>query len=155
VIGSSHPVIRRGHSSDLPAVAALLREAKLPTQELASASGLRVWVLEIEGKLAGAVALQGTDPTSRLLRSLVIAPSRHRRGLGQALVAHVESDASALGIGLLVLLTETAQALFHRLGYQVIERSAVPEALRQSAEFRSLCPASAVCMSKALRPRHG
>lgn len=36
------------------------------------------------------------------------------------------------------------------LGYAVIDRAYVSEELRQSAEFRSLCPASAVCMSKAL-----
>ncbi|HEY6434123.1 MAG TPA: GNAT family N-acetyltransferase [Acetobacteraceae bacterium] len=101
------------------------------------------------------MGLEGTASAGRLLRSLAVAPSHQRRGLGQALVARVESEAQAHGIERLLLLTETAQALFHKLGYAVIERSAVPEQLRQSAEFRSLCPASAVCMAKALSPRRG
>jgi amino-acid N-acetyltransferase len=47
-------------------------------------------------------------------------------------------------------LTETAQAFFQRLGYTAIDRARVSDHVKQSAEFRSLCPDSAVCMSKAL-----
>jgi amino-acid N-acetyltransferase len=147
--------IRTSASSDLAAVTALLHSASLPIEDLETAPGLKLWVLEVEGELAGAVGLEGTGIAGRLLRSFAVAPSYRGRGLGQALVAHVESDASDLGIERLVLLTETAQRLFQRLGYEVIERSAVPEPLRQSAEFRSLCPVSAVCMSKTLSARRG
>jgi amino-acid N-acetyltransferase len=155
VTRSALPPIRASVSSDLSAVAALLHDAKLPIEDLATAPGLKLWVLEIEGQLAGAVGLEGTANAGCLLRSLAVAASYQRRGLGQALVAHVESDARAHGIKRLVLLTETAQPLFQKLGYEVIERSAVPEPLRQSAEFRSLCPASAVCMAKNLSPCRG
>jgi amino-acid N-acetyltransferase len=155
VIGLLQPAIRRGQSSDLAAVAALLREARLPTDDLSSAPCLSLWVLEIEGELAGAVALEGIEPRSRLLRSLVIVPTHQHRGLGRDLVAQVEREARAEGIEQLVLLTETAQSLFDRLGYEVIERTAVPESLRQSAEFHSLCPASAVCMAKRLGATRG
>jgi amino-acid N-acetyltransferase len=55
-----------------------------------------------------------------------------------------------------VLLTETAEKFFRAIGYEVIDRRHVPEEIKQSAEFRSLCPASAVCMSKLLAsPRAG
>lgn len=151
MIGLLQPVIRRGGALDLPAVAALLRVARLPADDLASVPGLNMWVLELDGKLAGAAALEGTESTGRLLRSVVIAPAHQRRGLGRDLVAQVEREARDEGIEQLVLLTETAQALFARLGYKVIDRAAAPESLLQSAEFRSLCPASAVCMAKRLR----
>jgi amino-acid N-acetyltransferase len=72
--------------------------------------------------------------------------------LGQKLVARVEHDAKAEGIERLVLLTETAETFFLRLGYEVTDRSNVRDELKQSAEVRSLCPVSAVCMTKALRP---
>jgi amino-acid N-acetyltransferase len=49
-----------------------------------------------------------------------------------------------------VLLTETAETFFRRLGYEAIDRHYVSEDLKQSAEFRALCPASAVCMTKSL-----
>jgi len=150
--GVPQPTIRHCRSSDWAAVVALLQSAGLPVEDLTSAPGLKIWVLETQGELAGAVALEGTESTGRLLRSLVVATGYQRRGFGQALLARVESEARDEGVERLVLLTETAQHLFHRLGYEVIERAAVPESLRQSAEFRSLCPVSAVCMAKQLNP---
>jgi amino-acid N-acetyltransferase len=142
--------IRRGGPADLPTVLALLQRAMLPTDDLTSAPGLQTWVLEVDSKLAGAIGLEGAGSAARLLRSLVVTPSHQRRGLGHSLVARVESDARAEGVQQLVLLTETAGGFFRQLGYQVIERSAAPQPLQQSAEFRSLCPASAVCMAKTL-----
>ncbi len=87
-----------------------------------------------------------------LLRSLAVAPSHRQRGLGQQLVARLERDARANGVEQLVLLTETAEKFFRAIGYEPIDRGYVPEEIKQSAEFRSLCPASAVCMSKSLVP---
>jgi N-acetylglutamate synthase-like GNAT family acetyltransferase len=142
--------IRRGERADLAAIRGLLERAKLPTDDLASAPGLQTWVLEVTGDLAGAVALEGARSAARLLRSLVVAPPHQGRGLGQSLVARVECDARAEGVQQLVLLTETAQGFFGHLGYRIIERSAAPEPLQQSGEFRFLCPASAVCMAKSL-----
>jgi amino-acid N-acetyltransferase len=59
-------------------------------------------------------------------------------------------DSRQAGIRRLVLLTETAASFFERLGYAVIDRQSVGAAVKESAEFRSLCPASAVCMTKSL-----
>jgi amino-acid N-acetyltransferase len=50
----------------------------------------------------------------------------------------------------LVLLTQSAALFFQRQGYRVVERSGVPRAVQMSEEFRSLCPASATCMTKSL-----
>ncbi len=69
---------------------------------------------------------------------------------GSALVVQLESDARAAGVGKLVPLTQTAETFFRRLGYQNIDRRHVSDDMRQCAEFRSLCPASASYMAKAL-----
>ena len=146
----SNAAVRRGRPCDFEAVLALLQRAKLPTDDLTGAPDLQTWVLEVEHDLAGAIALEGAGSGARLLRSLVVAPGHQRRGLGHSLVARVESDARAEGVQQLVLLTETARGFFSQLGYRVIERSLAPQQLQQSAEFRSLCPDSAVCMAKSL-----
>lgn len=146
----SPSAIRRGRPSDFEAVLALLQRAKLPTDDLNSAPGLQTWVLELERDLAGVIALEGEGCAARLLRSLVVAPAHQRRGLGRSLIARAEGEARAQGVQELVLLTQTAQDFFSRLGYRVIERGVAPQQLQQSAEFRSLCPASAVCMAKSL-----
>jgi len=109
-----------------------------------------MWVLEARDSLLGVIALErfGTDA---LLRSLAVAPEYRKRGLGHELVARLEQDAQADGVEQLVLLTQTAEPFFRNLGYDIIDRRCVSEELKQSAEFRSLCPASAVCMRKAIR----
>jgi amino-acid N-acetyltransferase len=146
---SLQPAIRPGHSADLAAVSALLKGAGLPTDDLASASDLHLWVLEAEGDVIGAIAIEHFG-ASALLRSLVIVPAYRQRGLGHRLVAQLEQDVQEKGVEQLILLTETAESFFRRNGYEVIERRYVPEEVAQSAEFRSLCPASAVCMAKVL-----
>jgi amino-acid N-acetyltransferase len=148
---SSQPTIRRGQDADLVAVLALLQGAGLPTADLTSATGLHMWVLLDKESLIGVVGMERFGARA-LLRSLAVAPSYRQRGMGHQLVARLEREAQADGVEQLVLLTETAEKFFRVVGFEVIERRYVPEEIKQSAEFRSLCPVSAVCMSKLLTP---
>ena len=141
--------IRRGRATDLPAVLALLESARLPTADIVSVNELPMWVLEEKGAIVGVIALQRFGAEA-LLRSLAVAPEYRNRGFGAQLVAQLEESALADNIQQLVLLTETAETFFRSLGYSVIDRHHVSDALKQSTEFRSLCPASATCMSKTL-----
>ena len=146
---SLQPAIRPGHSADLAAVIALLEGAGLPTDDLTTASDLHLWVLEAGGDVVGAIGIERFG-ASALLRSLVIAPAYQRHGFGARLVAQLEHEIRGRGVQQLILLTETAESFFRRRGYDVIERRHVPGNVRRSAEFRALCPASAVCMTKVL-----
>jgi amino-acid N-acetyltransferase len=148
------PSIRRGLSTDVPAMAALLQGAGLPTADLRSAQGLQLWVLEAQDRILGAIALERFS-TDALLRSLIVVPEMRKRGYGYRLVAQLEQDAQADGVEQLVLLTETAEPFFRGLGYDVIDRRCASDEMKQSAEFRSLCPASAVCLRKALHRSSG
>jgi amino-acid N-acetyltransferase len=131
---------------DPPAVVALLSTAGPPVVDLETAP-LR-FIFAREGhQVAGAAALE-TYGHLGLLRSLVVARAYRKRGPGDALVTAVESDALASGVTLLVLLTQTAVALFRKRGYRKAERDAVPAEVRRSARFCSRFPASAECMTK-------
>ncbi|MNR54976.1 acetyltransferase [compost metagenome] len=85
-----------------------------------------------------------------LLRSLAVAPEARGSGLGQALVRFAEREAAARHIGRLYLLTNTAAPFFAKLGYQATARETAPPAIRRSAQFSGLCPASASFLSKRL-----
>jgi len=50
------------------------------------------------------------------------------------------------GVRRIYLLTETADRFFPRFGFRRIVRDQVEPAVRQSVEFRSVCPESAVVM---------
>ena len=147
---SLQAAIRPLQATDVPAVLALLQSVRLPTSDLSDNQRMMMWVSEAQDVHVGVIALERFG-SEALLRSLAVAPEHRKRGLGRALVAHLERAARSDGIERLVLLTETAEKLFLFLGYSVIDRRSVSEALRQSAEFRSLCPVSAVCMSKTLQ----
>ncbi len=129
----------------------LLDGAGLPTADLTSALGLQLWVLEEgDSSIMGTIALERSSGNEALLRSLVIVPASRGRGFGQQIVARVEKDSRQAGIHRLILLTETAKSFFERLGYSVIDRQSISGAVKESAEFHSLCPASAVCTAKSL-----
>ena len=134
---------------DVAAVRALLAAAGLPVADLTAASLADFWGCRAGEELAGAIGLERYGAVA-LLRSLAVAPDWQGRGLGAALLAHAERAARQRGIAALYLLTATAAAFFARRGYVRIPREAAPPALRQTAEFAALCPASAVCLTKPL-----
>lgn len=139
--------VRPATAADNGAIVALLQAASLPTQDLGAGGTVQFWVAEEGGRLLGAVGLERHGDAG-LLRSLVVAPAARNRGIGTALVACLERTAAGMGVSRLVLLTGTAERFFRARGYSVVERNSVRDAVGTSAEFRSLCPASAVCMSR-------
>jgi len=148
------PSIRRSRAQDLEAVRLLLSEAGLPTADLSSAPGLRCWVLEAGVAVVGVIGLECSG-NGGLVRSLTVAQPYRAQGWGRELLAALEREACALGIRQLVLLTETAEGFFAARGYAAIDRCYVPGELKESEEFRSLCPASAICMTKSLESSDG
>jgi len=148
-MNQARPCIRRGSPADLSAIESLLQSAGLPADDIRGISGLQTWVVEAGGSLRGAIALEPFGDAG-LLRSLAIVPDARQQGLGRRLVARLESDARAAGVRTLVLLTQTAEVFFRDLGYQAVSRDDVSNAVKSSAQFRSLCPASATCMSKVI-----
>ena len=79
-----------------------------------------------------------------------MAPDQRGTGVGTSLVHAVEGLARDRGATSLILLTETAEPWFSRLGYAVIDRSKVPVDVARSVEFETACSTSAVAMQRAL-----
>lgn len=140
--------IREAGHDDLDAIRRLLERNALPTADLAT-SRPAFLVAEAGPGIVGAGGFEAFGATG-LLRSVVVEESLRGTGLGRAIVDAVERAAGRRGLTGLVLLTETAPDFFSRLGYEDVARDAVPVALRESAEFKSLCPQTARCMRKRL-----
>lgn len=140
--------LRAADSRDTQGICLLLQRNGLPTSDLASSRP--EFVVAHEGAdLVGAGALERFGAVA-LLRSVVVTAERRGTGLGQRIVRELEQRARASGVEELVLLTQTAAPFFERHGYRVIERGTADSAVQASEEFRSLCPASSICMLKAL-----
>jgi amino-acid N-acetyltransferase len=142
--------IRAGTPHDQARIREFLETANLPTGDFDEAKPqFVVATAEDTDELVGTGALQLFGRVA-LLRSVAVVPRFHRSGLGRGIVAELERLAREAGVKDLVLLTTTAREFFERLGFAVIGRQSAPEEAQRSAEFSSLCPASAVCMSKYL-----
>lgn len=145
--------IRDATSSDFTAVERLLLASKLPVDGVReNFSGFVV--AEEDGAIAGAIGLEQYG-TAALLRSAVVSPADRGSGVGRRLVERVLQRANEEGIDDLYLLTTTAEKYFPRFGFTPTTRSAVPESVKASVEFRGACPDTAVVMSRRLGERAG
>jgi N-acetylglutamate synthase-like GNAT family acetyltransferase len=128
--------------------AALIRTG-LPAADVGEA-GLLFWRFETLNDVPvgfGGLEIHGSDA---LLRSLVILPPLRDIGLGRAIVEVLETEAAARQCQTVYLLTTAQAEFFSRLGYAPCARGEVPEAIRASREFASLCPADAAVMVKRM-----
>jgi len=142
------PALRAASPSDLPEVERLLTAAGLPLAGVVAALPTFT-VADVGGSLVGVAGLEVCCDNA-LLRSVAVAPEWQGRGLGRALVARVIADAESRGVRALYLLTTTAEHYFPSFGFVRTSRDQVPEDVRASAEFRGVCPSSAVVMERPI-----
>jgi amino-acid N-acetyltransferase len=145
---SEGATLRPARADDLAAVERLLTESKLPFDGVADA--LSTFIVAESGKELVGVAGLEVCCDNALLRSVAVAPEWRSRGVGRELVMRIVADAESRGIHALYLLTLTAERYFPSFGFRTIAREAVPEDVRATEEFRSMCPASATVMVRPL-----
>ena len=140
--------IREATDRDLDAVESLLTANDLPLDGVKENFSSFV-VAEDKGEIAGAIGLEKFGSVA-LLRSAVVSRQYRGSGIGRRLVEQLLEQASDEGIEELFLLTTTAEKYFPRFGFSRTARSAVPAAVKASAEFQRACPDSAVVMARRL-----
>lgn len=143
---ADEPRVRPATPSDLAAVEQLLTASGLPLDGVREALPTFI-VAEAGADVVGVAGLEVCCDNA-LLRSVAVSPSWRSHGLGRALVTRIISDAEARGIHALYLLTTTADRYFPSFGFREISRDAVPADVRDTAEFRDACPASATVMCR-------
>ena len=141
--GESPRRIREGAGGDVEALVATIRSAfgevagrlglneqNCPTHasnctadwiEKDMGRGIRYFVLEIDGRIAGSVALEKVRPGLCNLERLAVLPECRGRGFGKALVEHVLAEAVATGcrdIRIGIIASEAGlKAWYGRLGF--------------------------------------
>jgi len=126
----------------------LLAASDLPAEDVRSGPG-RFYVAAAGSDVAGVGGLELYD-TAGLLRSVAVRESERGEGVGTAICEALEETARDEGVWTLYLLTTTAPGFFAARGYEEVERSEAPPALRETTQFEELCPATAVCMRTGL-----
>lgn len=145
----SMPTLRQALADDWNAVRELLLASDLPVDDLGPDRLDRFLIAEHDGAIVGLIGLEVLGMAG-LLRSLVVEKNARRAGLGGKLVGALESAAQAAGIAELWLLTIDAERFFERHNFEIVDRTAAPDAIRSSDEFQALCPETAFLMRKSL-----
>jgi amino-acid N-acetyltransferase len=140
------PRVRSAAPGDLPAVERLLTASGLPLDGVAESFDTFV-VAEAGSELVGVAGLE-IRCDNALLRSVAVRPEWRSHGVGRAVVTRAIADAEARGLRALYLLTTTAERYFPSFGFHTISRDDVPAEIRETAEFRDACPASATVMCR-------
>lgn len=133
---------------DFEEIRNLLKSAKLPFEDVENGIG-HFLLARKQKELIGCVGLQvcGEDA---LLRSLAVSESVRNQGLGEALLLEILEYASRLKLNHIYLLTTTAENFFKKYGFANLDRTKAPDAIRETSEFSSVCPSTAIFMRKHL-----
>ena len=141
-------VVDRLHTDDVTHLLKMLSQAGLPVSGVTELVDQFLVVKEGDVVVgAGVIEPHGADG---LLRSIVVHPKYQGKGVGQMLVKSLIAQTNRD----LYLLTETAEHFFVRFGFELVSREEAPAELRDSEEFRCLCPESASFMKRTVHPRN-
>ena len=127
----------------------LLAACNLPTSDIEAAYLKHFFGCGGEDHPKGVIGVE-LHGKEGLLRSLAVEKGTRGRGCGKRLVTEAEQYAAENGVRSLYLLTTTAENFFQALGYAKVERALVPQVIRSTSEFSTLCPVSSAVMVKQL-----
>jgi amino-acid N-acetyltransferase len=125
----------------------LIAACGLPVEDIGEDS---TFVAAREGMNVRGVAGIQRLGAAALLRSVAVDPAWRGKGIAQALCDAAMRRANEHGVRRLFLLTTDAQRFFTKLGFVAVDREALPPEVRETAQFRDLCPQSAIAMERDL-----
>ncbi len=129
-------------------VATFLAGAGLPANDLPEDLP-HFFKAEIGNALAGTVGLEMYGRFA-LLRSLAVSERFRSQRIGEQLYGAALKYAVENGVRELFLITTTADRYFAKFGFAGIDRETAPPEIRQTAQFRDICPSSATVMRLVL-----
>lgn len=125
----------------------LLKKNNLPTEDINA--GTQLFVVEENDRVLATVAVE-YDYHDALLRSLSVSQEKRNSGIGKQLVDFIEDYVKKQGVETVFLLTTTAADFFLKRGYTIIDRSNIPEFIKNTKEYSVICASSSTLMKKQL-----
>jgi amino-acid N-acetyltransferase len=138
--------IQISEPKDLTTVTEFLTTYNLPISDLAE-DNIQLFLAHDEEELIATIGLEKHKNTG-LLRSLAVKENYRNLGVADKMLKGFFAVCKSQEISDVYLLTTTAEHYFKKRGFLQVDRKSVPSAIRQSREFRSICPASAVAMHR-------
>lgn len=141
--------IRKGRKEDFESIISLLILCDLIHEDVGESFCQHTLVAENANGVIGVLGLEHEGHIG-LIRSLAVHPDHRGEGIALALCTQMEEVAKAESLVRLYLLTTTAQSYFSELGYHELDKELAPLPIKNSSQFSTLCPDSAILMEKSL-----
>ncbi len=142
--------LRPAEAGDEKAIAALLERSGLSAEGIAP--HLAHFMVAVErGAVVGTAGCE-VHGNVGLLRSFAVDVALRGQGVGASLYREVVARAQTAGVQDCYLLTDTAEGFFATFGFRRVSRDAVPQAIRDTDQFRIQCLPTSICMGKSLGP---
>ncbi|WP_428026493.1 arsenic resistance N-acetyltransferase ArsN2 [Arcobacter sp.] len=126
----------------------LLQENELPYEDI-DVHFANFILAKNENEIVGAIGLEKYDKVG-LLRSFVVDKSLRNEKIGNKLLTTLLNNIVKMKLEKIYLLTTTAEKYFLNNGFQIEDKENLPYEIKQTKEFKGLCPCSAVAMSLGL-----
>jgi amino-acid N-acetyltransferase len=145
---SMNLIIQQATDTDLEAIKKLLDNNNLPTTDIQQ-DNIQFFIGLMDDKIMSVIGLEKYKNVA-LLRSLAVTDLFKKQQVGTRLIQQIFNLCATEHIDKLYLFTTTAEKYFLKFGFLKIERIEAPDILKQTREFKDICPASAVLMFKKL-----
>jgi len=141
-------IIRKAKESDINNIVSILSSNNLPSGDCQN-NIKNFQVVELEDIIIAVGCLE-KYATTGFLRSIAVSSMHRGCGYGYAIFNSLMKNANQSGISSVFLLTETAEQYFTNLGFTVVERENAPDIVKQTNQYRGLCPDSALVMCREI-----
>ncbi len=141
--------IRKATQNDYMAIIHLLLSNQLPSLDIHSLN-IELFVGLHHQEIIATLGIEKYDDVA-LVRSFCVQEAFRSQRIGEAMLQYLFQHCQYENIQSLYLLTTTAENYFKRYGFKTIERATVPVVIQQTKEYSSLCPSSAIMMSKKIK----
>lgn len=146
---SATPHHRAAAATDLPRIRTFLKDNGLPTNGVEKSLENFVVAVDHEGSWVGIGGFERYGENC-LVRSVAVDKRFRGRGHGLTLVDVVLRSAKSKGVKTAYLLTEDASRFFESLGFEIVDRKDIDEAVKASLQFTEAACDTAVPMRKAI-----
>ncbi len=139
-------IIKSAKQEDLESIIKLLSDNNLPMIDIKQ-DNIQLFIGLLNNKIISSIGLENYKSIG-LLRSLAVKDSFKGQQIGAKLVWQMIDFCKIEKVSKLYLLTTTAEKYFDKFGFIKIDRLEVPDIIKQTREFKDICPVSAVVMYK-------
>ena len=113
-------------------------------------SKVQLFVLKIDNHIIGVIGLEQYKEVA-LLRSLAVQDRYKNQKIGRNLIGYLLRYCNDYKVQQLYLLTATAEKYFEKFNFYKVQRENIPDRIKNTKEFSSICPVTAVVMRKDLK----